>query len=104
MAETRPVINIADLFWQHRPDQEIEEAKVETIVATGLEGGEWKKVMCKLCGNKVWCTAQVYVKDGFFFNIAGDTENAASGAKCCWRISAPHRRHWLRAWDAVVPR
>ncbi len=88
MAETRPVINIADLFWQHRPDQEIEEAKVETIVATGLEGGEWKKVMCKLCGNKVWCTAQVYVKDGLILSIAGDPENAASGGKLCARGQA----------------
>jgi thiosulfate reductase/polysulfide reductase chain A len=88
MAEPRPGINNADLFWQHRPDQEIEEAKVETIVATGLEGGEWKKVMCKLCGNKVWCTAQVYVKDGLILSIAGDPENAASGGKLCARGQA----------------
>jgi hypothetical protein len=28
--------------------------------------------MCKLCGNKTWCTAQAYVKDGIILRVAGD--------------------------------
>jgi anaerobic selenocysteine-containing dehydrogenase len=58
------------------------------IVPQALEGGEWKRVMCKLCGNKTWCTAQVYVKDGVMLSVAGDAENAASGGKLCTRGQA----------------
>jgi anaerobic selenocysteine-containing dehydrogenase len=88
MAETRPIMNIADTFWKLREPETQAEGKVETIVPRALEGGEWKRVMCKLCGNKVWCTAQVYVKDGLILSIAGDPENAATGGKLCTRGQA----------------
>ena len=45
-------------------------------------------VMCKLCGNKTWCTAKAYVKDGVMLSFAGDPENAASGGKLCNRGQA----------------
>ena len=52
--------------------------RTEPLVTPALQGGEWKKVMCKLCGNKTWCTAQAYVKDGIVLSIAGDPENPMS--------------------------
>jgi anaerobic selenocysteine-containing dehydrogenase len=60
----------------------------QTLVTPALEGGQWKKVMCKLCGNKTWCTAQVYVKDGIILSVAGDPENPMSDGRLCGRGQA----------------
>ena len=72
--------------------------------------------MCKLCGNKTWCTAQAYVKDGVMLSFAGDPENAASGGKLCnrgqaammnvynpYRVKAPDEAHQSRrrAWTRI---
>jgi hypothetical protein len=109
MAESRSSSSIAEAFWEKRPAESEPElpavASTGTIVPLALEGGEWKRVMCKLCGNKTWCTAQVYVKDGLMLSVAGDPENAASGGKLCnrgqaaimnvynpYRVKAPMKR------------
>jgi anaerobic selenocysteine-containing dehydrogenase len=69
------------------------------------QGGEWKKVMCRLCGIKVWCTAQMYVKDGVILKVEGDPENPMNEGKLCargqsaimnvynpYRVKAPMKR------------
>ena len=66
----------------------MEGVQSQKIVRESLQGGEWKKVMCKLCGNKTWCTSEVYVRDGLVLSVAGDPENAASGGKLCSRGQA----------------
>jgi anaerobic selenocysteine-containing dehydrogenase len=58
------------------------------LVPEALQGGQWKKVMCKLCGNKTWCTAQAYVKDGIILSVAGDSENPMNDGKLCGRGQA----------------
>ena len=60
----------------------------QTLVNPALAGGQWKKVMCKLCGNKTWCTAEAYVKDGIILSVAGDTENPMHDGKLCGRGQA----------------
>jgi anaerobic selenocysteine-containing dehydrogenase len=60
----------------------------QTLVNPALEGGQWKKVMCKLCGNKTWCTSQVYVKDGIILSVAGDPENPMNDGTLCGRGQA----------------
>ena len=105
MAESRSSSNIAEAFWKDRRGEGLPESKVDTIVPQALEGGEWKPVMCKLCGNKTWCSAQAYVKDGVMLSVAGDPENTASGGKLCnrgqaammnvynpYRVKAPMKR------------
>lgn len=52
------------------------------------EGGEWKKAMCRQCGNKVWCTLEVLVKDGIIVKVQGDPENPISQGRVCARGSA----------------
>ncbi len=60
----------------------------QTLINPALAGGQWKKVMCKLCGNKTWCTAEAYVKDGIILSVAGDTENPMHDGKLCGRGQA----------------
>ncbi|MHB0978835.1 MAG: molybdopterin-dependent oxidoreductase [Thermoleophilia bacterium] len=47
--------------------------------------GGWKKVMCRLCGIKVWCTAQMYVEDGVILKVEGDPENPMNEGRLCAR-------------------
>ncbi len=67
--------------------------------------GEWKKVMCRLCGIKVWCTAQMYVEDGVILTVEGDPENPMNEGRLCargqsaimnvynpYRVTAPMKR------------
>ncbi|MBC7293984.1 MAG: molybdopterin-dependent oxidoreductase, partial [Thermoleophilia bacterium] len=61
--------------------------------------------MCKQCGNKVWCTAQVYIKDGVVLRVEGDPENPMNNGRLCargqsmmmslyspYRVKAPMKR------------
>lgn len=93
MAESRSSSNIAQAFWEVRPAASSPESVIDSvasppIVPQALEGGQWKPVMCKLCGNKTWCTAKAYIKDGVMLSFAGDPENVASGGKLCQRGQA----------------
>ncbi|GAB4243521.1 MAG: hypothetical protein Kow00129_02740 [Thermoleophilia bacterium] len=67
--------------------------------------GRWKKVVCRLCGIKVWCTAQLYIEDGLITRVEGDPENPISQGRLCargqaaimnvynpYRVKAPMRR------------
>ncbi len=67
--------------------------------------GGWKKVMCRLCGIKVWCTAQMYVEDGVILKVEGDPENPMNEGRLCargqsaimnvynpYRVKAPMKR------------
>ncbi|MHB1343819.1 MAG: molybdopterin-dependent oxidoreductase [Thermoleophilia bacterium] len=67
--------------------------------------GEWKKVMCRLCGIKVWCTAQMYVEDEVILKVEGDPENPMNEGRLCargqsaimnvynpYRVTAPMKR------------
>lgn len=67
--------------------------------------GHWKKAVCRLCGIKVWCTAQLYIEDGVITKVEGDPENPLSDGRLCargqaaimnvynpYRVKAPMRR------------
>lgn len=84
MAETRSGVTTFSLA----KSDPVVTPPVDKLVPQALQGGEWKRVMCKMCGNKIWCTAQFYVKDGVFLSVAGDDENASSQGKLCSRGQA----------------
>lgn len=61
--------------------------------------------MCRLCGIKVWCTAQMYVEDGVILKVEGDPENPMNEGRLCargqsaimnvynpYRVTAPMKR------------
>lgn len=63
-----------------------------------VEGGEWKKVVCRGCGNKAWCTLEIFIKDGVVIKVQGDPENPFNQGKACARgqsqimtLYDPHR-------------
>lgn len=56
--------------------------------SAGSRGEQWKKVMCRLCGIKVWCTAQMYIEDGVILKVEGDPENPLSDGRLCARGQA----------------
>lgn len=49
---------------------------------------ETKVTVCRMCGNKAWCTAIVSIQDGVIIGVEGDPSNPISQGKLCARGQA----------------